>query len=480
MTVASTQSYIEYAGDGSTKAFAIPFKFLLNSDISALISDADGNITTPINGYDFSVTGAGGEGGTATFNNAYASGYSLLLYRDPPATQETKYYENGKFPATSHEAALDKLTMLIQERGWKFDSLALKRPSVFASYYDAQQNRIANVAAPKDAGDAVNKTYADAIGSGSNSYTDQQLLKEAQIREAADNLERDARAEADANFQRQLSGEVPLEASAFSVISWHDQTVDNSIEIPANKNAWSFGKQLGISPGQVVTVGDNSSWTIADGRQVEDEDLHNLIADTITTTNGAKTLNVSNIATESEVTDLQAQVTALGTRMTAEEGKVNDIAHGGTGAKTASAARTALGAKADTGVTDATNAAAGATGEYLSATTSSTSLTTGVISNATSLTLTAGDWDVSGVVQFDNSAAMTTIQAGTSVNTAASQGFPYNSALVSAISAGTQRLVIPLRRVNVSTNTTIYAIALAGFTSGTCTVNGFLSARRIR
>lgn len=75
----------------------------------------------------------------------------------------------------------------------------------------------------------------------------------------------DARVSADANLQAQMTGNVPLEASAFSPISWHDQTIDNSLAIPANKNAWSFGPTMTVSPGQVVTVGSGSFWTIANG-----------------------------------------------------------------------------------------------------------------------------------------------------------------------------------------------------------------------
>ncbi|WP_312999617.1 hypothetical protein [Leclercia sp.] len=156
------------------------------------------------------------------------------------------------------------------------------------------------------------------------------------------------------------------------------------------------------------------------------------------------------------------------------------ISQGGTGGTSASAARVALGAKANTGVTDASNAASGVTGEYLSGTLSSTSLTSGAVVNAASLVLTPGDWDVNGAVQFDNSATMTSMQAGTSLTSATSQGFPFNSAISTSISAGTQRMVLPARRVNVNANTTIYAVATAGFASGTCTVNGFISARRIR
>lgn len=77
-----------------------------------------------------------------------------------------------------------------------------------------------------------------------------------------------ARTAADVNFQSQLTGNIPLEASAFSPISWHDQSVDNSVVIPPNKNAWSFGPTMTISLGQTVTIGTGSFWTIANGALV--------------------------------------------------------------------------------------------------------------------------------------------------------------------------------------------------------------------
>lgn len=163
MTVSSEQSFIEYNGDGATQTFTVPFYFILNSDISVTVADASGNLDELTYGVDFSASGGGNpDGGTATLNTAYASGYTILIYRNPPETQETAYYENGKFPSKSHEKALDKLTMLIQKYGWWFDSLALKKPSYLAQYYDAQGNRISNLADPVNAQDAVTKGYADA------------------------------------------------------------------------------------------------------------------------------------------------------------------------------------------------------------------------------------------------------------------------------------------------------------------------------
>lgn len=74
-----------------------------------------------------------------------------------------------------------------------------------------------------------------------------------------------ARAAGDASLQDQLNGTNPPMASAFSPISWHGQHITNSITIPDNVNAWSFGPVMTIDPGQIVTIGVDSFWTVANG-----------------------------------------------------------------------------------------------------------------------------------------------------------------------------------------------------------------------
>lgn len=86
------------------------------------------------------------------------------------------------------------------------------------------------------------------------------------IRQADLDAEAAARQAADAALQDQISGTTPPLASAFSPISWHDQVIPNSITIPDNKNAWSFGPTITVADGQSVTVGENSFWTIANGQ----------------------------------------------------------------------------------------------------------------------------------------------------------------------------------------------------------------------
>lgn len=74
-----------------------------------------------------------------------------------------------------------------------------------------------------------------------------------------------ARVAGDESLQDQLNGTNPPMGSAFSVISWHGQHVTNSIVIPDDVNAWSFGPVMTIDVGQVVTIGDGSFWTVANG-----------------------------------------------------------------------------------------------------------------------------------------------------------------------------------------------------------------------
>lgn len=92
-----------------------------------------------------------------------------------------------------------------------------------------------------------------------------QLDQEVAVRAASDQTITSNYQAADASLQAQINGTNPPMGSAFSVVSWHDQVVTNSVNIPASKNAWSFGPTLTIAPGQTVSIGAGSFWTIANG-----------------------------------------------------------------------------------------------------------------------------------------------------------------------------------------------------------------------
>ncbi len=266
MTVSTEVDHNDYTGNGVTTSFPYTFRIFKKSDLVVQVVDLNENITELILDTDYTVTGAGGyTGGNVILFTSLASGYQISISRELPVTQETDLRNQGRFYAETHENAFDYLTMLIQQVEHEVDFLALKKPSALVEYYDALQQRISYLAPPVNGGDAVNKNYADALQAGSNSYVDALIRKEAEQRIAADIAESRARADGDANLQSQLTGNVPLEASAFSPISWHAQRISNSVSIPPNMNAWSFGPDMTIQPGQQVTVGDNSYWTIANG-----------------------------------------------------------------------------------------------------------------------------------------------------------------------------------------------------------------------
>ena len=116
MTISTQDSKVNYQGNGQTTVFQIPFPFLENNQIYVQKKDAQGNLINYTYGTDYTVTGAGEEnGGSVTLNVAPEQGSTISIYRDVPLTQEVDYRENEIFPAETHEEALDKLTMEVQQ-----------------------------------------------------------------------------------------------------------------------------------------------------------------------------------------------------------------------------------------------------------------------------------------------------------------------------------------------------------------------------
>jgi hypothetical protein len=76
---------------------------------------ATGVETTLANGTDYTVTGGAGSTGTVVASTAPAATKRWTIERTTSRTQETDYVENDPFPAETHEAALDRLTMIGQE-----------------------------------------------------------------------------------------------------------------------------------------------------------------------------------------------------------------------------------------------------------------------------------------------------------------------------------------------------------------------------
>lgn len=135
------------------------------------------------------------------------------------------------------------------------------------------------------------------------------------------------------------------------------------------------------------------------------------------------------------------------------------------------------------GVSDGSNAAAGQVGEFMSSIVSGVGLASALLSNITSLTLPAGDWEARGGLN------LTTIGSGTvnnlqvwvnnvSATTPPLGSVGHMSLVVPSVQAGTQ-LQSGARRFSLSASTTIY---LSAYQQGgsSLDVAAEITARRIR
>ena len=146
------------------------------------------------------------------------------------------------------------------------------------------------------------------------------------------------------------------------------------------------------------------------------------------------------------------------------------------------------------GTTTNDSAAAGNLGEVIYSEVvfgSGVSLTTNVAKTVTSISLTAGDWDIYGNIIFfpsgTHTASVTRLSGGISLstNTMPTLSDPTLSAgsvVISATVPGDALIYVNICpcRQSLSGNTTVYLIALATFTVNTLTAGGFITARRAR
>lgn len=142
-----------------------------------------------------------------------------------------------------------------------------------------------------------------------------------------------------------------------------------------------------------------------------------------------------------------------------------------------------------TGTGAADNAAAGNIGEYSESEVlvgSAVSLTTATPANVTSLSLTAGDWDVWATVAFSLNAATTLslIAGGINTTTGTLPTAPGKGAYaiqqLTFTPGVTQAMSVGQRRISIAGTTTIYLVAQADFAVNTCAAYGILAARRVR
>jgi hypothetical protein len=136
------------------------------------------------------------------------------------------------------------------------------------------------------------------------------------------------------------------------------------------------------------------------------------------------------------------------------------------------------------GTTAANNANAGSVGEFPTPTNlTGVSLSSGVAATVASISLTAGDYDVSGTAVF--------IPAGTTLIASENVGISTTAGSLGALGAYTSfnfnhpvgsadTISTPVVRINVSVTTTVYCTVNSMFSTSTATASGFIRARRVR
>lgn len=127
MTIASKTPFAQAIETGAIVPLDLPFRFLAGSIVAARVL-TDGSNVELVENVDYVLAGGDtDDGGTLTPLAAAAAGTKLLATRITQRTQATDYVATDAFPAESHEAALDRLTMIAQEQDQEI-SLTVRVP----------------------------------------------------------------------------------------------------------------------------------------------------------------------------------------------------------------------------------------------------------------------------------------------------------------------------------------------------------------
>ena len=112
MAVATSTTYVTYHGNGSTATpYPVTFAFLSATHLEVRIKPSGGSwIKIATNQWEIS------SNSLRIISGPVPNTTQVKISRCTPVAQPNRYTVGGVFPAASHEAALDRLTLMIQER----------------------------------------------------------------------------------------------------------------------------------------------------------------------------------------------------------------------------------------------------------------------------------------------------------------------------------------------------------------------------
>lgn len=211
-----------------------------------------------------------------------------------------------------------------------------------------------------------------------------------------------------------------------------------------------------------------------------------------TTLRGASTLSGATTAISSAATTLSGTATTISSPTTTISSAATNL----TGTLTTVTNLTTSGATILKGTATNDSAAAGNVGELLTTTVAAGSAIAGaattVSKNIATLSLTAGDWDVSATCDYVWTAVTATVMScgyGTTTDVLLTQAggggvgtdpVTIRQATFGTTLSGTQTLDAPVTRVSFGSTTNLFLVANMTYTAGTFTQYGTIRARRVR
>lgn len=258
-------SYVQYTGDGSTTAFTFSFTgqdqgYLRDSDIEVTVDEVSASFTFL-------------SSNSIELDTAPANGSTIIIRRVMPKSETYADFQRGNnFGQEVLNNSFLQLLYIVHELldGWFPGGFTVREAVTFLEglrsespdpndplsvvTFGSGDERYVNLTGDEMQGSLNMDSYPVFVRiavNGNEPARKDELEGEARVRRNTD-----------MHLQDQISGGTPLEASAFSPISWHSQVIQSSVSIPENKNAWSFGPSMEIAEGQTVEIGAGSTWTI--------------------------------------------------------------------------------------------------------------------------------------------------------------------------------------------------------------------------
>ena len=124
---------------------------------------------------------------------------------------------------------------------------------------------------------------------------------------------------------------------------------------------------------------------------------------------------------------------------------------------------------------------AGNVGEFVTSAVTTVAITTATDTDVTSISLTAGDWDVWGSILTEPAATTTQSIVSAGINTtSATMPAMYATSANAYTASLAKSQIAPQIRLSLGSTTTVYLVANVTYATSTLTIAGTLSARRVR